>query len=166
MKNRSRGATWVTVLVVVLALLLIAFFLIPFIFSPFHTHRSSVVGLLREIQTAEVTYASDYNHGYSAKLSYLGLGSPTPHAKPSSTAAGLMDPELAGSGNTSLKSGYRFVYTPGPVVKGKIESYSVIASPEKPGVTGTIYYYTDQTGVIRQNTTAPAGASDSPIPTM
>ncbi len=45
--------------------------------------------------------------------------------------------------------------------KGRINSYSITASPIQPGVTGTNYYYTDQTGVIRHKATAAAAVGFS-----
>ncbi len=122
----------------------------------------AAVGSLRSINSAEVTYASTYPNGYSPTLSCLGQ--PPGGINPSPTAAGLIDSVLAGTGNISEKSGYRFVYQPGaPDAKGQINSYSITASPIKPGVTGLSYYYTDQTAVIRGNSSAPASAADSPI---
>ena len=127
-------------------------------------NQASAVGSLRTINTAETTYASTYPNGYSPTLSCLAppgvetVGNPTP------TAAGLIDSVLAGTGNISEKSGYHFVYSPGPRdEKGRINSYWITASPIQPGVTGNNYYYTDETGVIRQNTTGPAGPKDPPL---
>ncbi len=129
---------------------------------PANPNQASAVGSLRTINTTEITYASTYTSYYSPSLSCLGP--PTAGADPTAIAAGLIDSILAGTGNTSEKSGYRFVYQPGARdAKGRITSYSITASPIQPGVTGTNYYYTDQTGVIRQNPTAPASAADSPL---
>jgi hypothetical protein len=103
-------------------------------------------------------------------LADLGPGT---GATPTASFAGLIDEVLAGIGsaggtaataNTSSKSGYTFVYSPAAAdTNGKIDYYSFTASPVSPGTTGTNYYYTDQSGVIRQNSTAPAGSSDSPL---
>ena len=61
-----------------------------------------------------------------------------------------------------MYSGYRFDYSPGPPdAKGKITTYSLTASPLKAG--GGNFFYTDQTGVIRVNTSRPATASDNPL---
>ena len=64
----------------------------------------------------------------------------------------------------SSKSGYGFLYTPGGTDStGKINTYSITATPAVVGTTGTNFYYTDQSGVIRQNSTAVAGSTDSPL---
>jgi hypothetical protein len=77
----------------------------------------------------------------------------------------LVDSILSGAGgNTSAKSGYNFGYTPGTTdASGRINTYQFIAWPITVGTTGTNYYFTDQSGVIRQNSTVQAGSSDSPI---
>jgi hypothetical protein len=114
-------------------------------------------GAMRLINTAEVTYASTYDRGFSPSLAALAPGN-GPSAQPTASAAGLIDSELA----TGVKKGYRFTYTPcAPDADGKIQSYTLTASPLQQG--GGNYYYTDQTGVIRQNSTAPASANDPPI---
>lgn len=142
-------------------ILILLSFVIPPVKSPGPVSKGAMaVGLLRTINTAEITYASTYNIGYSPSLSCLAPSKGNPTAK----AAGLVDSVLAGAGNTSEYSGYRFVYSPGPRdEKGHISSYSVTASPIQPEVTGTYYFFTDQTGVIRQNSTGPAGPKDPPL---
>jgi hypothetical protein len=85
----------------------------------------------------------------------------------------LIDEVLSGIGTpggsaqtaqTSSKSGYTFVYAPASTdATGKIDFYSFTASPVSAGTTGTNFYYTDQSGVIRQNSTQLAGSTDSPL---
>jgi hypothetical protein len=63
------------------------------------------------------------------------------------------------------KSGYSFAYTPGatePAPPNRIDTYTITAAPIS-NSTGTNYYFTDQSGVIRQNSTTIAAATDSPI---
>jgi hypothetical protein len=120
-------------------------------------YQASAVGSLRTLNTAEITYSSTYNQGFSASLADLAPGTA---ATPTAEAAGLIDSVLA----SGEKSGYRFVYSAGPRdANGRIDTYTITASPIKPGATETNYYYTDQTGVIRQNSTGPASATDSPL---
>ena len=83
----------------------------------------------------------------------------TAGANPTSTAAGLIDSVLAGG----AKSGYSFTYSPGASDStGRINTYQFIAVPITSS-TGTNYYFTDQSGVIRQNSTTTAASTDSPI---
>jgi hypothetical protein len=55
------------------------------------------------------------------------------------------------------------VYTPGTATSGRIDTYDLNANPTTAGTTGSNYYFTDQSGVIRQNSTTGASANDSPI---
>jgi type II secretory pathway pseudopilin PulG len=144
-------------LIVVAIILIIAAIAIPNLMkSRIAANQASAVESLRMIDTAEVTYSSTYNIGYSATLSYLG---PTATGVPNSLAAGLLDSTLA----SGLKSGYTFVYSSAPVdVDGRINAYTVTGTPTSSS-TGTTYYFTDQSGVIRQNATAVAGSTDSSI---
>jgi hypothetical protein len=90
-------------------------------------------------------------------MSYLAP--PVGTANPTSTAAGLIDSVLA----MGAKSGYSFTYSPGVSdTTGRIDTYSFTATPISNN-TGTNYYYTDQSGVIRQNSTTTASSTDSPI---
>jgi hypothetical protein len=122
---------------------------------------------LRTLNTAEITYSSTFNSGFSQTLGYLG--GPDSTGATTSTAAGLIDSVLSGtqssvySNNYSTKSGYSFVYSPAATdSSGHINFYQFTASPSSTS-TGTNYYFTDQSGVIRQNSTTTAQSTDSPI---
>lgn len=118
-------------------------------------NQASAVGSLRTINTAEITYASTYNAGYSPTLISLGPGC----SPPSATRANLIDDVLA----SGTKSWYRFTYTPGPIVGNRIDTYTVSADPVTPGETGANHYFTDQSGVIRQESSGPAGPHSAPL---
>jgi prepilin-type N-terminal cleavage/methylation domain-containing protein len=175
MKKRSRGFSLIELLIVVAIILIIAAIAIPNLLrSRIAANQASAVGSLRTLNTAEITYATTYNTGYSATLGDLGPGPGGATAVPNATAAGLVDEVLSGvngSGGTagpgatsSSKSGYTFIYQPGATdVSGKINTYGILATPVNVGTTGTNFYYTDQSGVMRQNSTAVAGSSDSPL---
>jgi prepilin-type N-terminal cleavage/methylation domain-containing protein len=156
MRKNSRGFSLIELLIVVAIILIIAAIAIPNLLrSRIAANQASAVGSLRTINTAEITYASTYNAGYSPTLASIGPGANPPTA----AAAGLVDSVLAGG----VKSGYGFVYTPGAVVSGRIDTYTLNGNPTTAGTTGSNYYFTDQSGVIRQNSTTGATAADSPI---
>jgi hypothetical protein len=126
-------------------------------------NQAAALGSLRTINTAAITYKSTYNRGYPPTLAALGppsAGNSNSSAEPSEKAAGLIDEYLA----ASLKSNYRFTYIPGPADSaGKIQTYTVRADPLEPGVSGKMYYFTDQTGVIRVEKSREANQNSPPI---
>jgi prepilin-type N-terminal cleavage/methylation domain-containing protein len=156
MKDRTEGFSLIELLIVVAIILIIAAIAIPNLLkSKMAANQASAVASLRTINTSEVTYSSTYNQGYTSNLAQLGPASGTA----SSSNAGLVDSVLA----SGAKSGYSFAYTAPGAVNGVTQSYTVTANPSTPGTTGLNYYFTDESNVIRQNSTAQASASDSPI---
>jgi type IV pilus assembly protein PilA len=157
MKKDSSGFSLIELLIVVAIILIIAAIAIPNLLrSRIAANQASAVGSLRTINTAEATFSSTFNTGYSSTL--LALGPPA-SGTPTTTAAGLLDSVLA----AGTKSGYTFTYAPVTDTSGNTTAYTITASPATVGTTGQNYYFTDQTAVIRQNTSATASSSDSPI---
>jgi type IV pilus assembly protein PilA len=167
MRKSSKGFSLIELLIVVAIILIIAAIAIPNLLrSRIAANQASAVGSLRTLNTAEITYSSTYNVGFSATLAYLGPPAAAA-TNPTSTAAGLIDSVLAGIGGSdplvSSKSGYNFTYSPGATdTSQRINTYSFTAAPIT-NSTGTNSYYTDQSGVIRQNSTTTAQSTDSPI---
>ena len=159
MTRSTQGFTLIELLIVVAIILIIAAIAIPnLIRSKIAANQVSAVESLRMINTAEASYAATYGIGYSANL--LQLGPPAAGVPITSSAAGLLDSVVA----SGLKSGYAFVYS--PVFQdqnGHYNGYTVTGNPFQPGLTGSSYYFTDQTGVIRANNSGTASASDTAV---
>jgi type IV pilus assembly protein PilA len=157
MKIRQKGFSLIELLIVVAIILIIAAIAIPNLLrSRMAANEASAVGSLRTVNTASVTYSTEYPAtGYPASLAVLkpvaaGVGA-------TSAAADLIDVVLSGG----TKSGYSFTFTS----DGKTPSltYSNTAQPVTPGSSGQRYFFTNQSGVIRGNATAPATVADLPL---
>lgn len=143
-KNTQKGFSLIELLIVVAIILIIAAIAIPNLLrSRMAANEASAVGSLRTLNTASVQYSTTYGIGFPDALSDLGPATPA-----TSAAADLIDSVLA-SGN---KSGYTFVLAPGAVAG---DTYTITATPTTVGTTGQRMFFTDQTGVIRQD---PSGA--------
>jgi prepilin-type N-terminal cleavage/methylation domain-containing protein len=158
MKNRQKGFSLIELLIVVAIILIIAAIAIPNLLrSKMAANESSAVGSLRSLNTACVTYSTSYG-GFPTSLTVLGgEGS---GSGPSSTSAQLIDNVL----QSGVKSGYNFTFSAGTADSaGNIDYYVINANPVTPGTTGLRYFFTDQSGVIRADTSAAATASSTPI---
>jgi type IV pilus assembly protein PilA len=153
--NQERGFSLMELLIVVAVILAITAIAVPNLFrSKMAANEASAVGSLKAVNGSCVTYASTWNVGYPVALRYLGPGTPT-----SSTGAGMIDSLLA----AGAKSGYTFAYVSGAPSGGQVRTYTLRANPTVPNKTGQRYFFTDQSGVIRQNLGGVATSSSTPI---
>ena len=158
--RKAKGFSLIELLIVVAIILIIAAIAIPNLLrSRIAANEASAVGSIRTINTAEVTYSSSYpDCGFTTLTNLGGSGGNT-------TGAGLIDAVLSG-GN---KSGYSF----GATVSGggtgcgtgtgtPNSVYTVNGQPQS-AQTGQRYFFSDQSGVIRYNTSQAATATDAPL---
>ncbi len=163
MRTNHTGFSLIELLIVVAVILIIAAIAIPnLVRSRMAANEASAVASLRSINTSQVVYQSTYGPGFATKLADLSDGGTaancTPPNTPTATASCLIDSTLAGG----TKSGYTFLYTP-VSVGANISSYSVNADPTTPGTSGQRHFFTDETNLIRVNTTAAATNNDPAI---
>jgi len=120
-------------------------------------NEASAVGTLRTYNSAMANYATQcQNIGFPASVQNLGAGSGD------CDGANLVDSQLAAP--ATIKSGYRFFYSPGPADNlGHFVSYTITADPITESTTGVRHFFTDESGVIRMSTDAPATADSRPI---
>jgi type IV pilus assembly protein PilA len=149
LQNNQKGFSLIELLIVVAIILIIAAIAIPNLLrSKMAANEASAVGSLRTINTSSVAFSTTYGN-YPTKLGDLG-----PATTPTSTAADLIDSALV----TGIKSGYTFAYTSAT----PYATYTLTADPVSTS-TGQRHFYTDQTGVIRVNTSGAATSANSPI---
>jgi len=161
------GFSLVELLIIVAIILIIAAIAIPRLLrSRMASNESSIVGSLRTINTAIVTYATTYDGGYPPALQTLGPPLSVEQSE-SCQSARLIDSLLA----SGRKSGYTIEYSPGPTVaKHKpgcppgVKTYALIARPSQYSSPTERSFFTDESGIIRATSeNRAAGPNDPPI---
>jgi prepilin-type N-terminal cleavage/methylation domain-containing protein len=154
MRNKQKGFSLIELLIVVAIILIIAAIAIPNLLrAKIAANQASAVGSLRTLNTACIAFSTSYGQfpGALTNLGPVGSGGTA-----SSSSADLIDSVLS----AGTKSGYVFSFTAG----ASNQSYSITAKPITAATTGQNMYYTDQSGVIRVDTSGSgAGASSTPI---
>jgi len=120
--------------------------------------QSSAVGCLRTLNSAETAYKAAYpTVGFACSLSQMG---PAPSGNASSSAAGLIDLDLA----SGIKKGYAFTGRC-EAKKGVAIKYQWLAAPLRPKPQGAKYFFcTDESGVIKYSTASVAACVTDGIP--
>jgi type IV pilus assembly protein PilA len=158
--RKQRGFSLIELLIVVAIILIIAAIAIPNLLrSRIAANEASAVGSIRTINTSEITYASTYlDRGFTTLANLGGAGG-------SATGAGLIDSVLA----SQVKSGYVFNVgnlTPSGCGSGgstpACSTYDVTGDPQN-SQTGQRHFFSDQSGVIRYDTSTNATATSPPI---
>ncbi len=170
MPRQESGFTLIELLIVIAIILVIAAMAIPSLMrSKMSANEVSAANSLRTMTTTSTTYYSTYGNGYPASLG--AMGGPAGATIATCDQPLMLDSVLSnnGSGNISLKSGYRFNYVPGTSIGAPspgcsvagVNTYQITAVPVVEGSTGVRGFFVDTGGVIRytMDGSAPTGAS-------
>lgn len=143
--NRARqaGFSLIELLIVIAIILIILSIALPQMSkSRMHAQEMAAIEEMGTINKAEIQYYSQFNQ-YATSLTQLGPPA-TAGAAEGPAAAGLIPGSLA----SGAAGGYNFTVTQTP------QGYGVSAVPKSFGSTGRRTFYTDQTGIVRQNWTS------------
>ena len=157
--RKQKGFSLIELLFVVAIILIIAAIAIPNLLrARIAAQESSAVASVRTVNTAMISYNSAYpTVGFAANLTSL-TGSCTGSTLPTSTAACLIDTQLA----SGSKSGYTFGASGsgGPPAS----TYYVYANPQNQNTTGVRTFCSVADAVVRYTTTAETSCAGTEAP--
>jgi type IV pilus assembly protein PilA len=139
-RREQGGFSLVELLVVIAIILIILFFAVPqYNKARMNAQETGAIAGLKTLYQAQIQYQSQFGD-FATSLAQLGPPSAAGGAE-GPQSAGLIAGGLAG-GNSS---GYVFTLTQTPT------GYAAVAVPKTYNSTGRRTFYSDQSGVIRQN---------------
>ncbi len=150
-RRGQRGFSLIELLIVIAIILIILTIAVPQMSkSRMHAQEMGAIATLKTINTVETQYMSQFGQ-FAGSLTQLGPAA-SGGAGEGPQAAGLISGNLA-SGSTG---GYNYTITQTPA------GYSVSAVPKAFGSTGRRTFYTDQSGIIRENWSQEPATLNSP----
>ena len=139
-RNRERGFSLIELLIVIAIILIILSIALPQMSkSRMHAQEMAAIAQIGTIQKAQVQYYSQFGQ-YATSLNQLGPPTSSGTAE-GPQAAGLIPANLA-SGSSG---GYNYTVAQTPT------GYALLAVPKAFNSTGRRTFYSDQTGIIREN---------------
>jgi len=164
--RKHKGFSLIELLIVVAIILIIAAIAIPNLLrARIAANESSAVQSIRTINTAQVTYQSQFpNVGFATQIATLGPSTSAGCAGivPSSTNACLLDYVLSNAGGAGTpKSGYYFTTGATVTAGGIYVDYTVNGLPAVQGSSGVRNFCSNSDGVIRFSTADTAATSNS-----
>jgi Domain of unknown function (DUF4190) len=120
------------------------------------TNEAAAITTMRAYDQALKSYAGKCpQQGYPATLIPLGPGAgDCKHSN-------LVDARLASP--VPMRQGYLYQYSTGVTGPEKITVFALVARPVTPGMSGTRFFYLDQSGVLRESATQNIGPNSKPL---
>ena len=149
--RKQKGFSLIELLIVVAIILIIAAIAIPNLLrARMAANESSAVSSIRTVNTAEVSYQSTYQNGYSTSLAQLGPAAAGACTAPTAANACLIDYSLStATASTAPKSGYYFTFT----TLSTATSYVIGGQPQKANQTGISTFCSSEDGVLHKDVT-------------
>jgi prepilin-type N-terminal cleavage/methylation domain-containing protein len=142
--RKQKGFSLIELLIVVAIILIIAAIAIPNLLrARMAANNSSAASGIRTINTAEVSYQSNYqSYGTLAQLGPGGLNAACPNPPVAATAC-LIDGVLSTNNGGAGKSGFNYS------AAAAATTYNAVAAPITLQTTGTNSYCSVEDGVVR-----------------
>jgi type IV pilus assembly protein PilA len=138
-RSRRSGFSLIELLIVVAIIMIILAVAVPQYNKAIMSGKEmAAIQQIKTLQTAQTQYMSQFGR-FATSLAELGPAAAGAPEGPS--AAGLIPQSLASGSNT----GYTFTLSTQP------SGFAVVAVPNTFGTTGRKTFYSDQTGIIREN---------------